>query len=198
MSLTKFDIASSALMLIGANPVTDFGGGSDEAQAAGQFFQSTADNWLSLYDWQFATTTVQLNRMSEEPPNAWDAAYQQPADAIKIQNVKVRDQNISFDRFKDKIHCDAQPTDEVFCDYTRRVEPAYWPPYFIELVQSALAKKFATVLAAKIDLKATFDSDMEIQFRLAKNADARQQTTKRINMSGRGSIIEARRGGGRW
>lgn len=194
---TKFDIASHALMLIGANPVTDFASGSDESQAAGAFFQTTANNWLSLYDWQFATTTVQLNRMSEAPRSAWSAAYQQPADQIKIQNVKVNGINIPFDRFKDKIHCNAGETEDVFCDYTRQIEPEYWPPYFTELMENALAKKFSTVLAAKIDLKASFSGDLETQFRLAKNADARQQTTKRVNMRGRGSIVQVRRGGDR-
>jgi hypothetical protein len=195
MPLTKFDLCSNALMLIGADTITDFAGGSTESAAAAQFFQTTADNWLSLYDWQFATTTVQLSRLGTAPLNAWDAAYQAPAGAIKIQNVKVNDNPIAYDRFADKIHCNASVSDVVHCDYTRSPEVSEWPPYFVELVECALAKKFSTVLAAKIDFKTTFNADMETQFRLAKNADARQQTTKRINMKGRGSIIEARRTG---
>jgi len=193
MPLTKFDLCSNALMLIGAETITDFSGSSTESAAAAQFFQTTADNWLSLYDWQFATTTVQLSRLEAAPANAWDAAYQAPSEAIKIQNVKVNDIPITYDRFNDKIHCDAAVSDEVFCDYTRSMEVEYWPPYFVELVEASLAKKFSTVLAAKIDFKTTFNTDVETQFRLAKNADARQQTTKRINLRGRGSLMAARR-----
>lgn len=190
---TKFDLCSNALMLIGAEVITDFSGSSAESAAAAQFYQTTADNWLTLYDWQFATTQVQLSRLTDAPLNAWDAAYQSPAGAMKIQNVKVNDLPISYDRFMDKIHCNAASTDEVFCDYTYSIDIASWPAYFVELIEYALAKKFSTALAAKIDFKTTFGTDMDTQFRLAKNADARQQTTKRINMKGRGSIFEARR-----
>lgn len=193
MPLTKFDLCSNALMLIGAEAVTDFDGGTPESSAAAQFFQTTADNWLSLYDWQFATTTVQLSRLEAAPADVWDAAYSQPSGAIKIQNVKVNDLPIPYDRFQDKIHCNAAVADEVYCDYTWSIGVEYWPPYFVELMEMALAKKFSTVLAAKIDFKNTFDEDLQTQFRFAKNADARQQTTKKLNMKGRGSIIEARR-----
>ena len=193
MTVTKFDLCSNALMLIGAEPITDFAGGTTESATARAFFQTTADNWLSLYDWQFATTTAQLSRLLDAPLDRWQAAYQAPSGALKIQNVKVSDQPIVYDRFHDKIYCDASVTDRVYCDYTREMDIAYWPPYFIELMEAALAKKFSTALAAKIDFKTTFNADLEVQFRLAKNADARQQTTKRINLAGRGSLMQARR-----
>jgi len=194
MPITKFDLCSNALKLIGADSITDFAGGSSESEVASQFYPTTAENWLSLYDWQFATTTVQLSRLSDAPLNAWDAAYQAPSGALKIQNVKVNDNPIEYDRFMDKIHCNAAASDVVYCDYTYAIDIAYWPPYFVELMEYALAKKFSTALAAKVDFKTTFNADLETQFRLAKNADARQQTAKRLNMQGRGSIIAARRG----
>ncbi len=193
MPLTKFDLCSNALLLVGADTITDFNGGSSESAAAAQLFQTTTDNWLTLYDWQFATTTAQLSRLVDQPLNMWDAVYQTPADALKIQNVKVNDEPISYDRFADKIHCNAAASDLVYCDYTRTREVADWPPYFVELMEYALAKKFATALAAKLDFKNSIDVDLDRQFRLAKNADARQQTAKRLRMSGPGSIIAARR-----
>lgn len=193
MAITKFDLCSNALMLIGADTITDFAGATSESTASSQFYQTTADNWLSLYDWQFATSTIQLSRLSTAPLNSWDAAYSEPSGALKIQNVKVNDENIDFDRFEGKIHCDALSSDLVYCDYTKSVDISTWPAYFVELIECALAKKFSTVLAAKIDFKTTFNTDLDTQFRLAKNADARQQTAKRLNMRGRGSIIAARR-----
>lgn len=193
MAITKFDLCSNALNLIGAKVITDFSGATAESAAAARFYQTTADNWLTLYDWQFATTTVQLSRISDAPLNAWDAAYQAPSAALKIQNVKVNDTPIPYDRFMDKIHCNAVSADVVYCDYTYAIDISYWPAYFVELMELALAKKFSTVLAANLNFQQAFNGDLESQFRLAKNADARQQTTKRLNMQGRGSIIAARR-----
>lgn len=193
MPLTKFDVCSNALVAIGADPITDFAGGSTESAVASQLYQSTIDNWLTLYDWRFASKQAQLSRLVTAPTSLWDAAYQAPADIIKLKGVFVADRPIEYDRYRDQIYCDAQATDVVVADYIYSVAPEYWPPYFVMLAELALMKRFSFALAGKLDLKQTVDADLEAQFALAKNADARQQTAKRINTSGRGSILEARR-----
>lgn len=193
MPLSQFDICSNALMRIGAESITDFSGGSAESLAAARFYQSTADNWLTLHDWRFAGQTALLVRDAAAPLQMWDASYAQPSGAIKIRSVKVNDLPIPYDRFRDKIHCDAVGGDSVYCEYTTSVDCAYWPPYFVELMELALALKFSFTLAGKLDLKNVIEADLQMQFRLAKNADARQQTARRIRLDGRGTILEARR-----
>lgn len=193
MPLTAYDICSNALLRIGAEEITDFSGSSAESQAAAAFYQPTADNWLTLHDWHFAKQTALLVRDVAAPLQMWDASYAQPATAIKIRSVKVNDLPISYDRARDKILCNAMSTDSVYCEYTVSVDCAYWPPYFIELMELALAIKFSFTLAGKLDLKNVIEGDLQTQFRLAKNADARQQTTRRIRYDGKGTILEARR-----
>lgn len=193
MPLSQFDICSNALLRIGADTITDFSGASAESFAAGKFYQPTADNWLSLYDWNFAKQTALLVRDVTAPLQSWDASYAQPTGAIKIRSVKVNDVSIEFDRAREKILCNAKSTDSVYCEYTNSVDCAYWPPYFVELMELALALKFSFTLAGKIDLKNVIEADLQLQFRLAKNADARQQTTRRIRLDGKGTILEARR-----
>lgn len=193
MPLSQFDICSNALLRIGAEEIEDFDGGSSESQAAAAFFQSTADNWLTLHDWHFAKQTALLVRDASPPLQMWDASYAQPSGAIKIRSVKVNDLPISYDRARDKILCNALSTDNVYCEYTVSVDCSYWPPYFVELMELALAIKFSFTLAGKLDLKNVIEGDLQTQFRLAKNADARQQTTRRIRYDGKGTILEARR-----
>lgn len=193
MPSTKFEICSTALMSIGANAITDFGGGSTESQVAAQFYDTTVENWMSLYDWRFATTSVQLSRVNTTPLSPWTSVYQQPSDIIKLLSVKVTDLPIPFTRYLDKIHCNAVEANVVIADYMYAVTCEHWPPYFRALIEHALAQRFSIALAAKVDFKNMIDVDIERQFRLAKNADARQQTTRRLPLSGRGSILEARR-----
>ena len=193
MPLTKFDVCSNALVAIGADTITDFGGGSTESAVASQLYQTTIDNWLTLYDWRFASKQSQLSRLSEAPTALWSAAYQAPAGIIKMKGVFVNDRPIEYDRYQDKIYCNAQTTDVVVADFVWSVGVDYWPPYFVMLAELALMKRFSFALAGKLDLKATVDADLEQQFQLAKNADSRQQTAKRIDMGRRGSILEARR-----
>jgi hypothetical protein len=193
MPSTKFEICSTALMSIGANAITDFAGGSTESAVAKQFYDTTVENWLSLYDWRFATTSVQLSRVNTTPLSPWTSVYQQPADMLKLLSVKVTDLPIPFTRYLDKIHCNAVEANVVIADYMHSVACEYWPPYFRTLIEHALAQRFAIVLAGKVDFKNTVSQDLELQFKLARNADARQQTTRRLPLSGRGSILEARR-----
>lgn len=190
---SNIEICNNALVMIGASQIADLNGATLESAVASRLFQTTADNWLTLYDWKFATTTALLTRDVTAPLNQWDAAYSVPATAIKIQSVRVNDEPIPYGRFQNKIHCNAKSTDSVYCDFTVSQATSFWPAYFVELIEAALAKKFGMAIGAKLDLKNTFNADLEFQFTLAKNADARQQTTRRVNLSGRGSIIEGRR-----
>lgn len=193
MPLTKFDVCSNALVAIGADAITDFSGSSTESAVAKQLWQTTVDNWLTLHDWRFAVKQAQLSRLVAEPTALWDAAYQAPADIIKLNGVFVADRPIPYDRYGNMIYCNATSNDTVIADYVWSIGVENWPPYFVMLIEFAMMNRLAFALAGKLDLKKVSDADLDLQFRLAKNADARQQTAKRINLGGRGSILEARR-----
>jgi len=194
MALSAFDICSNALVQIGASAITDFEGGSEESEVCSYLYQPTVDNWMSMYPWRFATRQKQLSRLSDEPDMMWDAAYAQPDGMITLQAVQVSDVNVPFDRFENKIYCNATSADVVIATYTYSISEAYWPPYFVELIELALMHKLSFALPSKLDMKQLVKSDLEIQYRMAKAADQRQQSSRVLPMSGRGSIIEARRG----
>lgn len=197
MASTKYDIASSALLLIGADGVASFSSAttaSAEQKACHYLYQSCLDQWLSLYPWRFATKTVQLSRDGAAPTDTtWSASYAQPTGMKAMQNVHIGGVGIPYDRFENKIMCDAGATSVVLGVHTYEPSVSYWPGYFVALMEVALANKFAFALAGKIDLKMNFEKDIEKFFRLAKNADSKQQTTRRLPLDGRGSIIQARR-----
>lgn len=192
-AITKFDIASDALLLIGASTIASFDGASDESIFAGQLYQRTVNNLISLHPWRFATVEMQLSRATAEPLKGWDAAYDQPADMLSLEAVRIGDENIEFTRYQGRIHCDASTADEVYADFTYAAPEQDWPAYFVELAVWALAKKLTIPLSAKIDLKRDISGDLETQMRLARNADSRQQTARRLRMRGASSLIAARR-----
>jgi hypothetical protein len=193
MAHSKFDICSDALISIGASPITDFEGGSTESEVAAQLYQRTVENWLSLYGWRFATTDQQLSRLSAAPDTGWDAAYQQPETMLRLNAVKIGGKVIDYTRFKDQIHCNAAETDEVWAEWIYYPSEANWPAYFVTLIDYALQKRFAVALAGKLDIKREVGLDLDFQFRLAKIADAQQQTARRLPYSGTGTIMEVRR-----
>ena len=196
MALTKYDIASSALVLIGASPVSSFSSsGSAEEIACFHLYQTCVDHWLSLYPWRFATRTTQLSRDVVPPDTQWQAAYTLPPGMRALQAIRLdaNGSDLPFDRFENKALINASETQSVWAVHTYEPPIPWWPGYFVQLIETALAARLSFALSAKLDLKAGLEQEAEVNFRLAKNADSRQQTSRRFKVTGRGSIMEARR-----
>jgi hypothetical protein len=196
MALTKYDIASSALVMIGANPVASFdAAGSTEQVACFHLYQTCVDHWISLFPWRFASKTTQLARDSIKPPTQWQASYVQPSGMKAMQAIRVDldGNDIPYDRFENKIYCNAGDTQPVYCVHTYEPPIAWWPGYFVSLVEVAFAGKLSFALSGKLDLQKALSTATDDAFRFAKNADSRQQTSRRFKVTGRNSIMEFRR-----
>lgn len=196
MALTKFDIASAALVAIGAEPVASFdSAGSAEEIACFHLYQPAVDHYLSIHPWRFATRTTQMPRDAAEPPTGWLASYTAPSDMKALQAIRINRWEIDrpFDRFENHIFVNASETDAVYAVHTYEPPIAWWPGYFVELVQTGLAARFAFAIAGKLDLQDGLNKAAEYQLRVARNADSRQQTTRRFKVDGRRSIMQARR-----
>jgi hypothetical protein len=192
VSHTKFQICSTALLMVGANPISDFDGETTESTTAGQFWDTTVENWLSLYDWRFAMVMEQLSMLEAVPLAGWSHAYQVPAAILKLRRVHSGDQNITFTRYQDKLYCNYSNTQAVYVDYTYLIDTAYWPPYFRSLIEFELAAKFAFTLGAQLKLSATWSSERDRQFKLAKTIDAQSKTAGAINTRHASSLIARR------
>lgn len=192
---TKFDICSSALVQIGANPITAFASASREEIVSEQLYDNTVEEWLGAYWWRFATKTAQLSRITGSDPvgGLWTAHYTQPGDMIAIQAVSVGGVNIDFDRNENKVLCNASASDAVYATYTYAITETYWPAHFRRLVELDLMHKMSFALPSKLDLKRVLKEDVIEQFRHAKSIDQKQQPNKPLPLSGRRSIMEFRR-----
>jgi len=196
MAIDKFTVASSALILVGAEPISSFTASEgEEEQAAFYLYQSTLDAMLECYPWRFATKTTLLNRISDAPDTIWDAAYQEPTGMKALQSVVRNDagNDIPYDRHDGEILCDATETDEVYGVHTYEPAVVNWPGGFVKLMEFSLAMQFAVALSAKLDMMDAFQKNFDFWFRMAKSNDGKQQTTRKLRTMGRSSIIEARR-----
>jgi hypothetical protein len=196
MALTKYDIASAGLIMCGANPVTSFSAsGSTEQKICFHLYQSVVDNWLSMFPWRFATKTTLLSRDATGPDTKWQGSYTQPSGMKSLQAINV-DRNgdgLPFDRFENKIFVNAGVDQNVYAVYTYEPPISWWPGYFVSLMETACAQRFAFAIAGKLDLTEGLTKILETSFMLAKNADSRQQTTRKFKVSGHRSIMEMRR-----
>ena len=64
---SALDIASRALVLIGAEPITSFDSSSTEALVASNMYEDTVRASLSMARWRFATEQAELNQLTDVP-----------------------------------------------------------------------------------------------------------------------------------
>jgi hypothetical protein len=183
MAKTGLQICSTALVMIGAQPITSFQDGTTEANVAKNLYEDTVRDLLTRHRWRFASGQAQLSRRSEAPLDGWDAAYQLPTDMLVLHNLKVNGYTVAYDRYQKLAYCNADVADQVIADYTFRADEDLWPPYFVSLVETYLASLFAYSVANQIQTADFLDKKALRHLALARNIDSQEQTTRKLDMS---------------
>jgi hypothetical protein len=194
MALTDVNVASRALVLIGADTISDFdpSPATTESTVAKNLYEGFVEAAISKYRWRFATGQIDLSRLAAKPEARWDSAYQMPTSPpiLVLHAVTVLSNPIKYDRYESKIYCNATSDDIVTADYTYRVDTVDWPPYFTEYVVYKLASVFASSIAQKATLAELLGQQASIFLQEAKTVEAQQQTTRQVKSR---RLIDARR-----
>tara|TARA_R100000951_G_scaffold114868_1_gene121121 strand:+ start:131 stop:715 length:585 start_codon:yes stop_codon:yes gene_type:complete len=176
---SAIDICSRALILIGAEPITSFDDDTSEALIAGNMYEDIARTNLTSTRWRFATNQAILNRLSEAPTGRFDSAYQLP-DYLFLHAVTVRDFQIEYNVYGNKVFCDADVADVLIADFTYRANEVDWPSYFSVCVEYAMAVVFATALIRDTSLSNLMSTQYEFLMAKARSTDSQQQTTRKV------------------
>ena len=177
------EICSTALVTIGASPISSFTDGSTEATACNTLYEPTVQNELASHPWRFASNEQTISRLSSTPIGKWSAAYQIPADLLSIRAVRSGDRVIPFDRFEDNVFCDAGENETLSIEGTWRVDEQFWPPYFRTLIEYKMASKLASALAERTDLAGQMDGMAMRQAATARHTDSKGRTTSKLRTS---------------
>jgi hypothetical protein len=105
---------------------------STEAKACRRFYDICRDTVLRDFNWPFATKSVALGLVGEDPTTEWQYSYRYPSDCIKLRRIfsGTRTDTNSSGRL---IYTDEQ---NAVIEYTEKVtDPTHYPPDFI-LAQS--------------------------------------------------------------
>lgn len=174
------DVCSRALILIGAEPITSFDDGNNEALIASNMYEDVARSSLVNTRWRFSTNQVVLNRLTAAPTGRFDAAYQLPSGWLMTHVVTVNDTPIEYQTYGDKLFCNEAANSELVLDYTYRADEQYWPSYFTVAVEYELASVFAVGLARDQSLAQLMTQQAATSMMKARNLDAQQQTTRKL------------------
>jgi len=180
---SSIDIASRALVLIGANPITSFDSSSTEALVASNLYEDTIRASLSMARWRFATEQAVLNQLSDTPTGRFDIAHQLPSDLLILHAVTVNDNRIEYTVYGDKVFSNSTSQDSLIADYTFRADEINFPSYFTLAVEYSLASMFATSIARDDGLMKIMEEKARILMAQARNLDSQQQTTRKHTTS---------------
>ena len=178
---SAIDIASRALVLIGAEPITSFDSGSNEAVVASNMYEDVIRASLSSARWRFATEQAVLNQLTDTPTGRFAIAHQLPADTIIVHTITVNNNLIDFTVYGDKVFSQQTSSDSLIADYTFRANENTFPSYFTLAVEYSLASIFATSIARDDRLMNMIETKAQQLMAKAKNLDAQQQTTRRLS-----------------
>ena len=177
---SAIDIASRALVLIGAEPITSFDSSSTEALVATNMYEDTVRAMLSTARWRFATEQAVLNQLSDVPTGRFDIAHQLPSDLLVLHGVTINDRLIEFTVYGDKVFSDSTSSDTLVADFTFRADEVDFPSYFSLALQYSLASIFATSIARDDRLMQLMETKANQLMAKARNIDAQQQTTRKL------------------
>ena len=199
---TDLSICSDALILLGASPISSFTEGSDAAQACDRLYPDLRDTMLSTYVWSWTLKKSQIARLSTDPINEWEYAYQLPGDMLsgvlavfETSGTNERSRRYGWEVYGDQLYTNMETA---FIDYQATISETKMPNYFVRLLRTALAGEVAIVVtdqAAKADYfrAQAFGSPGENGrgglMREAMNIDARGQSTQIVEDY---SLIEVR------
>tara|TARA_Y100001949_G_scaffold155713_1_gene144142 strand:- start:387 stop:974 length:588 start_codon:yes stop_codon:yes gene_type:complete len=177
---SAIDIASRALVLIGAEPITSFDSSSTEALVATNMYEDTVRAMLSTARWRFATEQAVLVELSDTPTGRFDIAHQLPSNLLVLHGITVNDNLIEFTVYGDKVFSDTTSSDTLVADFTFRADEVDFPSYFSLALQYSLASIFATSIARDDRLMQLMETKANQLMAKARNIDAQQQTTRKL------------------
>jgi len=162
------DICSSALVLIGANPISSFTEPGAGAKVSAQLYESTLQRYLTDYYWGFATKKQSLNKLSQEPLNQFTYAYQLPTDMLSI--ITVRPLQTPYSVVGRFIYSNQSSLD---IDYIYRPDDVDLPAYFTKALEYKLASDFALAITNNNSLNQTYEAKAQNEFAHARSIDSR-------------------------
>ena len=185
MALTKPEVASKALVMVGANQISSFDGSEIEKVVSRQIYETIVEDCIGAYYWDFASGSQQLVMVTGTTLVNFDNAFQLPTNPspMTIESVRVDGVEKKYDIFEDKLFIDANEENEVILDYTFRADESTWHPAFTMWVVLSLAEAYALSITRKEEIAEAFGKKAETQFAKAKARVGKQTSNKAIRLT---------------
>jgi hypothetical protein len=205
MITSKTDICNLALGELGARRIVAYETeASVEARSCRLHLDQVVNTLLRRHQWNFATMRAMLSRLADAPLSEWAAAWQVPADLVRLIRLSSGDSSNPIRDFTiegRKLLSADYPTLEILY-VSSAVEPVEWDALFVDAVAYKLASRIAPDVTQNPALGDAALQRLEaLALPQAQTADAREVASgenfgprQLASMSG---LVNARFGNGR-
>lgn len=189
---SALSICSDALIMLGANPISSFTEGTDEASICDSLYPDVRDQALMVYPWTFSFKKTQLARLVTTPTNEFQYEYQLPADRLgsprAVYNSGGLNQHpiTSYRIIGNKLLTNQEV---IFIDYQYYTPETEMPVWFIQLLKYLTAWHIALPITDQTE-KAAYWQSVAVgspsengrggYMRTAMNIDGQNQPTNSI------------------
>jgi hypothetical protein len=179
MALNSIQMASRALIKIGATPIAGFEEGTAESLVAATLYPSVRDALLSAHPWSFATAQRVLSRLVGAPAADFDYAYQLPPDFLRALSAGEAGygRGLDYRIVERRLHTNAA---SVTLTYIFRPSEEAFPPFFDQALIARLAAEFCLPITESTSRAEALHKLADDQFRQARLIDAQQDVPARF------------------
>lgn len=177
MAGSEVEIANSALILVGAEPINTLSDtNSKEARLCNRLFADLRDRLLAHHPWNFAIKRAELAQTSTTPVFGFDFSYQRPSDCLRIL-----DSNLGDEKW-------AEESDEILANFSNMkikyiakvTDVSKWSQGFEEAFAYKMALYLAPSLSRSSALTTSIKQDYLVILRDAKSQDAQASGVTQI------------------
>jgi hypothetical protein len=184
MADTDLAICNRALVELGHGTITAIAGTATAQVLATQHYEKTVKQLLGAYRWNFARRTVELTRQGSAPTGSkWTAAYDLPTGWLVTHQVQIDGTTIAWEAGEAAILCDAVEADNVYMEFSYRVDTDDFPEYFIRHLECELMAKWAFALTGQETVTAEAKRMARVAKTEARTMDAQSSTTRKLPVS---------------
>jgi hypothetical protein len=151
---TDIKICSDALLMLGANPISSFTEGTDEANTCDRLYPDIKIKTMATYPWSFSFKKVQLSRLITTPANEYKYEYQLPSDIIGRPRA-VYDSASTYAQPRRDYTIQGSKIltnyEKVYADYQYNVPEYALPHFFVQLLKYQMAWHLAIPITDQLD-----------------------------------------------
>lgn len=177
MPVDKLGVINRALLKVGLPLAAAV---NDCDWNASLVFENVVEELLRGFPWGFAQEYAVLQKSNANPPHGWEHAFALPDDCMRVIDVRcqsdLRSPKARYALSGRRIFCNVLPCN---VRYVRReLDPALWPPDFLDAAACRIAVEIAALSAENMGLVPQLMQLFNLSLGQAQLADAREQTER--------------------